>query len=81
MKTVNGVNGTEYTVGTSAILLYPAAGGSDDYAHSIGIKYTYTIELRDKAREGGFGFLLPKEQIKLVGAEALSFVMTVAEST
>lgn len=80
MKTVSGVSGAEYMVGTSAILLYPAAGGADDYAHSIGIKYTYTVELRDKLNGGSFGFLLPKNQIKLVGAEALVFVMTVAQS-
>jgi len=36
------------------------AGCSDDWSKSIGIKYAYTWELRDK---GSYGFLLPAEQI------------------
>ncbi|XP_014671087.1 PREDICTED: carboxypeptidase B-like [Priapulus caudatus] len=60
------VYGTRYTVGNSAGLLYPAAGGSDDYAKSEGIKYAYTVELRD---EGRYGFVLPANQIEPSGIE------------
>ncbi|KAI9553885.1 hypothetical protein GHT06_019155 [Daphnia sinensis] len=42
----------EYTVGNSAALLYPVAGSSDDWAKSIGIKYSYTVELPDDGTEG-----------------------------
>jgi hypothetical protein len=35
----------------------PAAGGADDYAKGgAGIKYSYTVELRDSGRHG---FVLP----------------------
>ncbi|XP_057375289.1 carboxypeptidase B-like [Daphnia carinata] len=49
-----------YSVGNSAALYYPAAGGSDDWAKSIGIKYSYTFELSDT---GAYGFLLPASNI------------------
>lgn len=43
--------GPQYTVGPSGSTLYPAAGGSDDWAKGvIKMKYTYTIELRDTGR-------------------------------
>jgi len=35
-------------------------GGSDDWAKSIGIKYSYTFELAD---DGTYGFLLPSTAI------------------
>ncbi|XP_044004142.1 carboxypeptidase B-like isoform X2 [Aphidius gifuensis] len=38
--------GTRYTVGSSTVLLYAAAGGSDDWAMAVaGIELSYTIEL------------------------------------
>ncbi|KAI9553889.1 hypothetical protein GHT06_019159 [Daphnia sinensis] len=49
-----------YSVGNAAALYYPAAGGSDDWAKSIGIKYSYTFELSDT---GAYGFLLPASNI------------------
>lgn len=66
-----------YRVGPSGSLLYPAAGASDDYAKSIGIKYTYTIELRD---EGRYGFVLPASFIQSTAQEAQAFVFTVAQA-
>lgn len=66
-----------YKVGPSGSLLYPAAGAADDYAKSIGIKYTYTVELRD---EGNYGFVLPARFIPLAGQEAQTFVFTVAQA-
>lgn len=57
----------KYTVGAAGIVLYAAAGGSDDYAKSIGIKYSYTIELRDTGR---FGFVLPSYLIVPTAKEA-----------
>ncbi|XP_057375607.1 carboxypeptidase B-like [Daphnia carinata] len=50
----------KYTVGNSAALLYAASGGSDDWAKSIGIKYSYTFELPDR---GTYGFMLPSSEI------------------
>ena len=60
--------GRGYTVGSAAKVLYPAAGGSDDWAKGgAGIKYSYTIELPDT---GSYGFILPASQIRQVGDEA-----------
>lgn len=66
-----------FKVGPSGSLLYPAAGASDDYAKSIGIKYTYTVELRD---EGRYGFVLPATFIHTAAEEAQIFVHTVAQA-
>lgn len=66
-----------YSVGPSGSLLYPAAGASDDWAKSIGIKYSYTIELRDK---GQHGFVLPAQFIKPTALEAQEFIHTVARA-
>jgi len=65
MKKENG--GSRYSVGGAAKLLYPASGGSDDWAlGSGGFQYSYTIELPPK---GGPGFDLPPSRILPVGKE------------
>lgn len=69
IQSVAKLRGTDYEFGTSAIKLYPAAGGSDDFAHGVaGIKLAYTIELPDKGRNH---FLLPPSEIIPVGQEAI----------
>ena len=46
-----------------------ATGGAYDWAKAVaGIKYTFTVELRDR---GDFGFLLPRSQIVPTGEETL----------
>jgi len=56
-----------YKVGSAAKMLYPASGGSDDWAKGgAGIKYSYTVELPDT---GSYGFLLPSSRIEKVGRE------------
>lgn len=48
---IAALGGPYYTVGPSGSTLYPASGGSDDWAKgTIKMKYTYTIELRDNGR-------------------------------
>lgn len=74
---MKSVSQETYSVGPSGSLLYPAAGASDDWAKSIGIKYSYTVELRDKGR---FGFVLPAYLIQSTAKEAQAFVMTVARA-
>ncbi|EFX75496.1 hypothetical protein DAPPUDRAFT_306706 [Daphnia pulex] len=59
-KTVSKFVKYQFSVGNSADLLYAAAGGSDDWAKSVGIKYSYTFELADT---GKYGFILPASQI------------------
>ncbi|XP_069699626.1 carboxypeptidase B-like isoform X2 [Periplaneta americana] len=68
--------GASYTVGGAASTLYPASGGSDDWARGVAnIKYTYTIELRDR---GYYGFILPAHLIVPVAREALAAVKTIS---
>ncbi|XP_012262766.2 carboxypeptidase A2-like [Athalia rosae] len=69
------VHGTEYQVGASPDLLYPTSGGSDDWAKGIaGIKYAYTLELRDR---GIYGFLLPARQIVPTARETWAGIRTI----
>ncbi|XP_071576058.1 carboxypeptidase B isoform X2 [Temnothorax nylanderi] len=76
MKKAAGDN-TAYTVGNSAITLYPAAGGSDDWAKALlKIKYAFTIELRDTGR---YGFILPARYIIPTAKEALAAIQTITE--
>ncbi|CAD7091291.1 unnamed protein product [Hermetia illucens] len=71
-------SGATYQVGPAAILLYPAAGGSDDWAKgTMGIKYSFTVELRDTGR---YGFILPASYIEQSGQEAFNFVDAMARS-
>lgn len=74
---IRAIDGQIYQVGSSAILLYPAAGGSDDWGKSIGIKYSYTVELRDTGR---YGFILPAEYIEPTAKEAREFVFTISRA-
>jgi len=76
-RAARALNGRKYSVGTAAKMLYPAAGGSDDWAKGgAGIKYSYTIELPDTGRHG---FLLPSNKAEDVGEEATA--LTVAMIT
>ena len=53
-----------------------ASGGSDDWAKGVaGIKYSYTVELRDT---GAHGFILPADNIPSTGMEIYSALQTMA---
>lgn len=67
MKGIYSLRRTLYRFGPSATVLYPASGGSDDFAYTNGnIKFAYTIELPDT---GEHGFLAPPREIIPVGQE------------
>ena len=66
VSSIRSVHNKIYSEGCSAILLYPAAGGSDDWTYSQGIVWSYTVELRDT---GKYGFLLPPAEIIPTGEE------------
>ncbi|XP_077014380.1 carboxypeptidase B2 [Tamandua tetradactyla] len=68
----------KYTHGSGSESLYLAPGGSDDWIHDLGIKYSFTIELRDR---GTYGFLLPESLIKPTCTEALIAVSKIAWHT
>ncbi|CAL8071091.1 unnamed protein product [Orchesella dallaii] len=69
------INGTQYTYGTGADVLYGVGGASDDYAKISGIKYSVTVEMRD---EDEFGFVLPPDQIIPNAQEIMAAVREVA---
>ncbi|XP_038603881.1 carboxypeptidase B-like [Tachyglossus aculeatus] len=61
VKQLASLYNTKYKYGPGAKTIYPAAGGSDDWAYDQGIKYSFTFELRDT---GAYGFVLPPSLIK-----------------
>ncbi|XP_022916952.1 carboxypeptidase B-like [Onthophagus taurus] len=70
--------GATYTYGPAGNTLYPASGGSDDWAKgAMGIKYAYTIELRDNGR---YGFVLPASYIVPSAKEGLAALRVIAEA-
>ncbi len=65
------MHGVTYKVGPLSSTVYPASGISIDWAYGeAGVKYSYTIELRDT---GQYGFLLPPDQIVPTGEEIYAF--------
>ncbi|KAG8431455.1 hypothetical protein GDO86_018651 [Hymenochirus boettgeri] len=58
---LSSLYGTKYTYGPGGKTIYLAAGGSDDWAYDAGVKYSFTLELRDNGR---YGFALPESQIR-----------------
>ncbi|XP_062957606.1 carboxypeptidase B2 [Cynocephalus volans] len=65
----------KYSHGSGSETLYLAPGGADDWIYDLGIKYSFTIELRDK---GKHGFLLPQRYIEPTCREALAAVFKIA---
>ncbi|XP_037263036.1 carboxypeptidase B isoform X2 [Falco biarmicus] len=74
-KQLASLYNTKYTYGPGATTIYPAAGGSDDWAYDQGIKYSFTFELRDTGR---YGFVLPESQIKPTCEETVLAVKYIA---
>ncbi|XP_045601687.1 carboxypeptidase B [Procambarus clarkii] len=75
IQAIHKNSGTEYTYGQVTELLYIASGSSGDYAYSIGIPYSFSLELRDLGR---YGFILPKEQIEPTGIETYQGIKAMA---
>uniref|UniRef100_A0A0K0CYU4 Peptidase_M14 domain-containing protein n=1 Tax=Angiostrongylus cantonensis TaxID=6313 RepID=A0A0K0CYU4_ANGCA len=65
---IRTVYGTKYKVSNSADGLYPASGAADDWAKSIGIKYSFTFELSPTSEPG---FVLPEAHIARVSREIM----------
>ncbi|KAG0701372.1 Carboxypeptidase B [Chionoecetes opilio] len=75
VKALTAIHGTHYEIGSSTNTIYAAAGGSDDWAKGVGgVKYAYTVELRD---QGNYGFLLPRSQIIPTGEETFEALKVV----
>jgi len=76
-NSITSVHGKNYFVGESGPDMYPATGGSEDFGYgSLGVKYTYVVELRD---EGAFGFQLPAYQIQPTAEEIYAGMKTLGQ--
>ncbi|XP_041469203.1 carboxypeptidase B-like [Lytechinus variegatus] len=76
-NSISSVHGKDYFVGESGPDMYPATGGSEDFGYgSLGVKYTYVVELRD---EGTFGFQLPAWQIQPTAEEIYAGMKTLGQ--
>lgn len=74
---IRSAGGPSYTVGAAANTLYPASGGSDDWAKgSAKVKYSYTLELRDTGRHG---FVLPAQYIVPAAKDAYAALDVLAK--
>jgi len=72
-SSVRAVNGNTYAIGTSANVIYIAAGGSDDWAFgSLDVTPSFTVEIF------GNTFQTPTNQIVRLGSEILNGVVGVA---
>lgn len=70
-------HGAKYSVGSICDLLFENSGESIDWTYAErGVKYSYTIELRDT---GMYGFLLPERFIRPTAEEISSAVLYIAE--
>ncbi|XP_004629334.1 mast cell carboxypeptidase A [Octodon degus] len=67
---------TSYIYGPIASIINPTTGSSLDWAYDLGIKHTFSFELRDK---GKFGFLLPESLIKPTCKETMLAVKFIAK--
>ncbi|VEN44966.1 unnamed protein product [Callosobruchus maculatus] len=71
--------GTSYTVGTITDVIYPASGGSIDWAKAtLHIPISVAYELRDT---GKYGFLLPPDQIIPTAEETIDSVLYMVEES
>jgi len=70
--------GSTFVIGSSAQILYEAAGGSDDWAKGVAnIKHSCTLELRpgQTGVDSSYGFLLPADRINDAGLETVAGIM------
>ncbi|KAK0427639.1 hypothetical protein QR680_010340 [Steinernema hermaphroditum] len=80
-QALKNVYGTNYVVGTGADTLYPASGGSEDWAKGkMGMKYSFLFELRPEENVWD-GFLLAENQILPTARETWEAVKLIAQQT
>uniref|UniRef100_A0A0R3RGL8 ShKT domain-containing protein n=1 Tax=Elaeophora elaphi TaxID=1147741 RepID=A0A0R3RGL8_9BILA len=72
--------GTKYVVGSGADTLYPASGGSEDWAkQTAGVKYVYLLELRPDEKNWD-GFILDERQLIPTATETWAGIRVVADA-
>lgn len=68
-------NGIDYNFGQTYHVIYPAAGGSDDWVcHNSLARFTFVMELRDK---GNYGFFIPENKIEDSALDGLVTLNTI----
>ncbi|MEQ1507109.1 MAG: M14 metallopeptidase family protein, partial [Myxococcota bacterium] len=72
---MTAVHGTDYRSGSFNEALYPAAGVAIDWSYGAAGLSSALFELRDR---GQYGFLLPTDQIRPTGEEALAGLLALA---
>nr|CAD2169626.1 unnamed protein product [Meloidogyne enterolobii] len=78
-KAIVQEGGAPFKIGSAPDILYEAAGGSDDYATSLGVKYSYTMELTSGRYDNLFGgFIFPERGIKKEAAKVLPGIYQLA---
>ncbi|KAL7885508.1 hypothetical protein AOLI_G00058030 [Acnodon oligacanthus] len=70
--------GTKYEYGSIINVIYQASGGTIDWTYNQGIKYSYTLELRDTGR---YGFILPANQIVPTAQETWQALLVIMDHT
>jgi hypothetical protein len=73
---IAAVDGRTYLPGQIHTLLYPASGGSCDWAYGEVGAFSLTVEVRDT---GGYGFVMPPEEIVPNAEENLAGIVALAE--
>ncbi|CDW57097.1 zinc carboxypeptidase superfamily [Trichuris trichiura] len=78
-EALKSLYGTVFKVGSGADLLYPSAGGSDDWSKNAAkIKYVYLLELRpDEDRR--YGFIVDPDQLLPIARETWEGIRVVAD--
>ncbi|KAL3120330.1 hypothetical protein niasHT_001143 [Heterodera trifolii] len=72
--------GTKYVLGSGANTLYPASGGSEDWAkESANVKFVYLLELRPDEKNWD-GFILDESQLIPTASETWAGVKVVADA-
>lgn len=73
----NFASSARYTIDNTNEMLDQRSGTSDAYAmHEMGIKYSYTLQLRDT---GTHGFLLPPTYIDSTGRETFEMIKAMVD--
>ncbi|XP_017149664.1 carboxypeptidase B isoform X2 [Drosophila miranda] len=78
VQRISQKTGSTYQSAVTHEVLGIAGGGSDDWSRAaLGVKYVYTVELRDR---GTYGFVLPPKFIKDTALEGWTVAETVAQA-
>lgn len=69
VNALKATHGISFQNGPICNVIYQASGSSVDDTYSLGVHYSYAVELRD---QGQHGFILPAAQIVPSGEETLN---------